>query len=155
LWTVEYATHDDVASILSVQRSAFEENQRRYRFPLPQLRETEEDVARDLREAVVLVARQGEEVIGAVRGRIDGEACEVYDLAVDPAYAHLAVGRSLMSRIEAEALGRGATRVRLRTGLRDAPAIDFYLKLGYRPTSVVRDDLTEYDQVEFVKELAE
>ncbi|MDI3299057.1 MAG: GNAT family N-acetyltransferase [Bacillota bacterium] len=155
MWTVEYAATDDVASILNVQRSAFEENQRRYRFPLPQLRETDEDVLRDLRDAIVLVARQGEEVIGAVRGRMDGEVCEVYDLAVDPAYAHLAVGRSLMSRIEAEALSRGATRVTLRTGLRDAPAIDFYLKLGYRPTSILRDDLTEYDQVEFVKELAE
>ncbi|MDI3317306.1 MAG: GNAT family N-acetyltransferase [Bacillota bacterium] len=155
MWTVEYATTDDVPSILNVQRSAFSENQRRYRFPLPQLRETEEDLLRDLREAVVLVARQADEVIGAVRGRLDGEVCEVYDLAVDPAYSHLAVGRSLMSRVEAEALGRGATRVVLRTGLRDAPAIDFYLKLGYRPTTVLRDDLTEYDQVEFVKVLAE
>lgn len=153
MWTVEPARLDQAEAVLNVQREAFRENQKNYRIVLPPLAETVDDVRRAIEAGKVLVAQQGDEVIGAVRVSVDGETASVSHLSVLPAYAHLAVGRSLMMAAEKMAKAAGADQIVLETGLRDAPAIDFYLKLGYRPIELLPDDETEFDQVRFRKPL--
>jgi ribosomal protein S18 acetylase RimI-like enzyme len=155
MWSITPAAADDAASILAVQQAAFAQNQRRYTATLPQLRETVDDVSAAIAEGGSFVARQRDEVIGAVRVHVhpgSGEA-EVSHLAVRPAYAHLAVGRSLMAAAEEAAQAAGARAVVLRTGLRDAAAIEFYLKQGYRPEALLPDPATEIDLVRFRRAL--
>lgn len=151
MWTVEPARPEQADEILAVQHEAFRENQKRYRIPLPELQEGRAEVEAAIAEGKVLVARQGDEVIGALRLTVDGSTATVSHVSVLPAYAHLAVGRSLMTAAEKAAKAKGAREVVLETGLRDAPAIEFYLKLGYRPVTLVPDDENEYDQVRFRK----
>ncbi|MDI3281301.1 MAG: GNAT family N-acetyltransferase [Bacillota bacterium] len=153
LWTVERARPEQAEEILGVQAEAFRENQKKYRVPLPALTETAEDVQKVIAKGQVLVAKQGDEIIGSVRVFVEGERASVSHLAVLPAYGHLAVGRSLMAAAEKEARSRSAQEVVLETGLRDAPAIEFYIKLGYRPIELIPDDDTEVDQVRFRRPL--
>ncbi|MBT9258328.1 MAG: GNAT family N-acetyltransferase [Clostridiales bacterium] len=153
MWTVERARPEQAEEILVVQAEAFRENQKKYRVPLPELTETVEDVKAVIADGHVLVAKQGDEIIGAVRVFVEGDRATVSHLAVLPAYGHLAVGRSLMAAAEKEARAKGAREVVLETGLRDAPAIEFYIKLGYRPIELIPDDETELDQVRFRRPL--
>jgi ribosomal protein S18 acetylase RimI-like enzyme len=153
MWSIEPARPEDAAAVLAVQRAAFAENQRSYRAILPQLREEEGDVRAAVAAGGTLVARQGGGIIGAVRVRVEGPTAEVSHLAVLPAYAHLAVGRSLMAAAEDAARASGARVMILATGLRDAAAIEFYLKQGYRPTELLPDPVTEIDLVRFRRAL--
>lgn len=153
MWSVEPARPEQAEAVLNVQREAFRENQKNYRIVLPPLAEGVEDVRRAIEAGRVLVAQQGDEVIGAVRVSVGGPQASVSHLSVLPAYAHLAVGRSLMMAAEKMAKAAGAREIVLETGLRDAPAIEFYLKLGYRPVELLPDDETEFDQVRFRKPL--
>jgi ribosomal protein S18 acetylase RimI-like enzyme len=153
MWSIEAARSADTAAVLAVQRAAFADNQRRYESPLPELREGEDDVRRAIAAGGAFVARQGGEVIGAVRVRVRGETAEVSHLAVLPEYAHLAVGRSLMAAAEDAARAAGARVMVLLTGLRDAAAIEFYLKQGYRPEALLPDPATEIDLVRFRRAL--
>jgi len=153
MWSIEQAAGEDASAILSVQREAFADNQRRYEAPLPQLQETEADVRGAIQAGGTFVARQSGEVIGSVQVQVRGDSAEVSHLAVLPAYAHLAVGRSLMAAAEEAAQKRGARTMVLLTGLRDAAAIEFYLKQGYRPEALEPDPATEIDLVRFRRAL--
>jgi ribosomal protein S18 acetylase RimI-like enzyme len=154
LWTVEGARPEDAGQILEVQRRAFGPVQKHYTVALPPLREEEADVRAAIARGGVLVAREGGRVVGAARVRVEDRRAEVSHVAVLPEYAHLAVGRSLMAAAEEEAVRRGAVEVDLEVGLRDAAAIDFYLKLGYRPYVLVPDDVNGYDTLRFRRRLA-
>lgn len=155
MWSITPAAAEDAESILTVQREAFAANQRSYESPLPQLRESLDDVRSAIAAGGTFVARQAGEVIGAVRVHVGGGGgeAEVSHLAVLPAYAHLAVGRSLMAAAEDAAHKAGARAMVLLTGLRDAAAIEFYLKQGYRPEALLPDPATEIDLVRFRRAL--
>ena len=156
MWSVNFANSSDAIKVLEVQRKAFRENQKNYQVSLPALEETPEHIAEEIALGKVLIASEADEgVIGSLRFSVDRETkqAEVYYLAVDPAYAHLAVGRSLMARAEAEAISQGAVEMIAEIGLRDAPAVEFYYKLGYRPQKlIVREN--DIDLVVFTKSLA-
>ncbi len=155
MWSITPAAAEDAEPILAVQRAAFAQNQRRYTATLPLLRETADDLGAAIAGGGTFVARQRGEVIGAVRVQVrpDAGEAEVSHLAVLPAYAHLAVGRSLMAAAEEAAQAAGARTMVLLTGLRDAAAIEFYLKQGYRPEALLPDPATEIDLVRFRRAL--
>lgn len=154
MWSVRFAESPDTNKVLQVQRKAFRDYQKNYRVRLAALEETPEQIAEDIARNRVLVATDGDEVIGSLRYHVDREklTAEVFLLAVDPAYAHLAVGRSLMARAEAEAISQQANVMLAEIGLRDAPAVEFYYRLGYRPVEL-RTDEHDVDRVLFRKSL--
>lgn len=154
MWSVDFAQEDEAEQILDVQKKAFSENQKHYDTLLPALREQQADVQREIGQGRVLVARQGGRVIGTARFQCHESEVEVYFLAVDPAYTHLAAGRSLLTRIEEEAIKRNVKRVVFSTGLLDAPAIEFFTRSGYRPYALQVDEDGDYDQIRFQKVLA-
>ncbi|MEX2356340.1 MAG: GNAT family N-acetyltransferase [Thermaerobacterales bacterium] len=154
MWSVEKAVPADASEILLVQKEAFRPNQAKYSVPLPPMQETLKELQDDMEQAEVLVARESDRVIGAVRFRRRGDAFEVYRLAVNPAYSHLDVGQSLMQAVENRVRQSGESQsVILETGLRDAPAIEFYLKMDYRPSELAIDQQTGLDVVRFTKSL--
>ncbi|GEM_PF-5386330 len=155
MWSVTWAKKEDSQHILEVQTKAFSKNQEHYTETLPPLQENITDVEREIEaeEIGVLVATQSEKVIGSVRFRSDTDYCTVYYLAVDPAYSKLSVGRSLMKRVEEEVSNKGHNKIILEVGLLDSPAIEFYIRLGYRPFELVVDHANGMDQVRFKKTL--
>lgn len=153
MWSVEQAREGDAEGVLAVTRRAFEQYRDKYPVPPDPLRETLEQVRADIGRGDVWVARDGDRLIGAVRARALAGAHEIYGLAVDPDYSQLAVGTSLVRTVEARLRDRGARTVHLRTGLRDAPAIEFWYRLGYRPFRLEPDPDHGYDRVWFEKSL--
>jgi putative acetyltransferase len=61
----------------------------------------------------------------------DGEA-ELKRMYVDPSRRGAGIGLALVERLEAEARGRGASVVRLETGIHQHAAIALYERCGYR-----------------------
>lgn len=154
MWSVEQAVEDDVEEILRVQREAFEANQKHYEIDLPEMTETAAELLDDMTDATVLVARERNLIVGAIRYRISGGTCQAYRLAVAPAYSHLDVGRSLMRAMEKRAEADPECReIVIATRLRDAPAIAFSLRMGYRPFQLLPDPNMQLDAVRFAKRL--
>lgn len=154
MWSAEQAAYEDADEILRVQREAFRANQKHYDVLLPEMSETAAQLREDLTDANILVTREKKRIVGAIRYRISSGTCHAYRLAVDPAYAHLDVGRSLMRAVEERARADKECReIVILTRLRDAPAIAFSLKMGYRPFQLVPDNKHFMDAVRFAKSL--
>jgi len=153
MWSVEEARAGDADGVLAVTRRAFSLYRDKYAVPPDPLRETIDEVRADIDRGDVWVARDGERVVGAVRVREREGAHEIYGLAVDPDYSRLDVGESLVRAAEERLRQRGARRIQLCTGLRDAPAIEFWYRFGYRPFRLEPDPQHGYDRVWFEKSL--
>jgi tRNA (guanine-N7-)-methyltransferase len=82
-------------------------------------------------QETVLVAEIDGRVAGFARFRLDGAWGEIAELCVDPAWQRRGIGRRLADRAEAILRGRGADRVRVRSGPAGAPA---WHAFGYRET---------------------
>ncbi|QLP96553.1 MAG: GNAT family N-acetyltransferase [Rhodoblastus sp.] len=94
--------------------------------------------------ATLLVARDGDgrAVATGALWRQGGEA-EIKRMWVDPARRGRGVARALLRRLEEEAQGRGATTLRLETGVASLAALRLYAAAGYRrrgPFGGYRDD---------------
>ena len=84
------------------------------------------------REVYLLVWREGVAVgCGALR-RLDGHRGELCRLFVTLNARREGIGRTLLARLEAEALALGYRRVVLETGMRQKPAMALYRAAGWR-----------------------
>ena len=122
----------DMKEILLLQRLAFYEVGVRYNdpntTPLPQTLDelTEESKGQTFLKAVV-----NGKIVGAIRGRLDGDICRVSKVMVHPDHQNKGIGRKLMNAIEKEF---DVNIFELRTGHLDNVTIALYEKLGYRLT---------------------
>lgn len=101
-------------------------------------------------DQAVLVAEQGGEVAGwlhvFIRQTLDAERqAEIAGLIVDDRFRGATLGRQLVARAEAWALGRGVGGMRVRSRVTRERAHKFYLGLGFE---------TVKDQRVFQKRLA-
>lgn len=154
---MEPAAPADAGEVLAVTQRAFRPYQAKYPVAPEPLQDTLERVREDIDRGRVWVARSGSRVIGAVRVRPLGDrngAWEIYGLAVDPEFSQLDVGTSLVRAVEDRLRRQGARALHLQTGLRDAPAIEFWYRVGYRPYRLEPDPdpAGGYDRVWFSKE---
>ena len=108
--------------------------------------------------AVVLVARDDDGTplgCGALRPLGPGEA-EIKRMYVVPAARGRGVSRLVLTGLEAEALARGWTTLRLETGTRQPEAIGLYTSVGYEPVPAfghyVHDD--DGDSLYYARTLA-
>jgi GNAT superfamily N-acetyltransferase len=79
----------------------------------------------------------------ALRG-LDGDACEMKRMYVDPRFRGKGVGVALTGRLLADARALGHRRMRLDTSIRQAEAIALYRRFGFAPIEPyydVADDL--------------
>jgi len=92
---------------------------------------------------LVLVAEAGGAVIGMVTVQLVVSTAEggasglVEDLVVDATHRGAGVGRHLLEAAEAWARARGATRLQLLADAGNAPALEFYARLGWSRTRLV------------------
>lgn len=102
------------------------------RPPSGALRETEDDVRRDLAQHGGAVARRSGAAVGALRLVVEPDRLVVRRVAVDPSQQGRGVGRALMewAHEHARQLGVGSVRLGVRAQLPGNLA--FYEGLGYR-----------------------
>lgn len=91
----------------------------------------QDEIARVLRAAMVLVAEKDGEIVGVLRGKTD----KLQSLFVRGDCHRQGIGRSLVMRFEQECAGQGGSEIRLMATLF---AVPFYQAMGYKKTTGVR-----------------
>jgi ribosomal protein S18 acetylase RimI-like enzyme len=81
----------------------------------------------------ILVAAEGERVIGSVMVGHDGHRGWLYYVAVDPALRRQGIGRALVRAGEAWLRDRGVPKVHLMVRETNTAVVEFYARIGYDP----------------------
>jgi len=133
--TISAATEQDAEQIFRLQYLCFQSEAALYgNYRIDPLVESLDSVRQEVAQNCVFVARLGEEVVGAVRGRIteDG-AASIGMLCVHPRLQGHGIGARLLKAAEsALAEERGATGFRLHTGHRSEGNLRLCRRVGYR-----------------------
>lgn len=85
----------------------------------------------------ILVAVDGQEILGSVMVGHDGHRGWVYYLAVAPSRRRGGIGRRLMAAAEAWVAGRGVRKLELMVRNSNTEVPDFYVRLGYEREPVL------------------
>ena len=121
---------EDAPAMRALQRRAFEpEALASQSREIPPLQETLADIEAHLRDATVLKAMDGDRLVGAIRGVVQGDTCVVRVLVVAEDQRGQGLGARLLAAIEA-AHPRVA-RFELTTNMVMAANVRFYLRHGY------------------------
>jgi GNAT superfamily N-acetyltransferase len=97
----------------------------------------------DPRRCAVLVAERGSEVVGMVTAQLVASTAEgalsalVEDMVVEADSRGGGIGAALLRAIEAWARERGATRLQLLADCENAPALAFYVRMGWGATRLI------------------
>ncbi|HPD74213.1 MAG TPA: GNAT family N-acetyltransferase [bacterium] len=95
----------------------------------------------------VVIAKDGNEVIGAVLSSDDSEEkLLIGELAVDEKYRKAGVGTKLIQQLEENAIELGKNEISLGS---QGPAENFYLKMGYTPRLFIQ--LTGNNRINEIK----
>jgi ribosomal protein S18 acetylase RimI-like enzyme len=129
--TIGEATVDDAAAILALQKRAFiqEAELQGDDYNITPITEKLPDMLEAFRKHVFLKAMAGSLIIGSVRARLEGEACLISRLAVEPIFQRRGCGRKLLDAIEKRF--PGASRFELFTTKKSGDNVRFYEKAGY------------------------
>lgn len=97
-------------------------------------------IAREIRHAdtEVLVARDGERVVGFAIMRFDEDHAHLFLLVIRPDYRRQGIGRSLLAWLERSARTAGVESIHLEVRAQNAAARTFYRALGYREVALIR-----------------
>lgn len=132
LLEVRAATAADLAALLGIEDACF-----------PTDRMSQRSLRRMLASGnATLVAHRGGEAIGycCVLFRRGGTAARLYSIAVHPDHAGRGAGTLLLATAEDAARAAGCRALRLEVRARDAFAVGWYTRAGYRPVA----DLPRY-----------
>lgn len=122
----------DAGELLTLQRSCWvQEQQTNPGVQIDALTETLDDVRAWITEGTTLVMRNGGRLVGAVRGRLHGDAWDIGRLMVAPDLQGKGLGRILLERIE-QAAPDECTSFELFTGAGSARNQRMYRRAGYR-----------------------
>jgi len=131
-WEIVPATRGDAAEILTLQRACWvQEALANDTLDIPALHESLADVEEALGEWEHYVVRVAGRLVGAVRGRLDGEVWDIGRLMVAPDLQGRGLGRALLDHIQAVA-PPAATSYSLFTGAASAENQRMYKKAGFR-----------------------
>lgn len=129
--TIHRANSDDASAMHSLQLRAFEEEGRRCGTrDLPPLQEQVTSIADHIQTQIALVAKEGDSVVGFVRGLVAHRVCTIRALVVDPSSHGRGWGSALVSALEAELTD--IDRVDLTTNAIMERNVPFYERHGYR-----------------------
>ncbi|MFL5733477.1 MAG: GNAT family N-acetyltransferase [Chloroflexia bacterium] len=135
---IRRASSIEARLVFEVVQAAFEEYRGKLAATPGALRETLEEMERDVAEGCVLVAWRGEEAVGTARYRLEEDHVYVGRVAVLPKCRGQGIGAALMGYIERIAPGLRQHEIRLGTRRSMPSNIAFYKALGYR---VEREEL--------------
>lgn len=129
--TIQRARETDIEEMHRIQMLAFEAEGRRCGTrELPPLQEPPASILDHVRTQIALVARQGDAVVGCIRGVIAGHTCTIRGLVVEPSRHGRGIGSALLRALEAEL--RDIRRIELETNAAMEANVRFYERHGYR-----------------------
>lgn len=134
--TISAATDQDAEQILKLQYLCYQTEAALYDdYGIEPLTQTLDSLRAELGDGCVVVARLGEEVVGAVRGTVDADGTgEIAKLIVHPRMQRHGLGGRLLDAVEGRlAAERSAKRYRLVTGHRSEVNLRLYRSHGYAP----------------------
>ncbi len=132
------AVPEDVVVIHAIQMRAFaEEGRLSENSSIPPLMETVDEIRLLIRTQTVLVAKDGERIVGSARGIRKGSVCTIRGVIVEPSYQGRGIGASLLRAVEK--LHADAERFELTTNTLVPGNVKFYERRGYAV-----DELTRY-----------
>ncbi|QMU97636.1 GNAT family N-acetyltransferase [Microbacterium esteraromaticum] len=137
---VQYApiSTDDAGEVLTLQRAAFVSEAQIYgSVDMPPLTQTLDAVRAELADCYGWTARLDGRLVGALRGRIDGELLLVGRIAIAPDMQGEGIGRGLLDAAER---GSGASHSELFTGSLSEANIRLYESCGYEISERVPQD---------------
>ncbi|MGG8405127.1 GNAT family N-acetyltransferase [Streptomyces sp. 12297] len=147
--TISEAKAEDAEQIFRLQYLCFQSEAELYgNYRIEPLVQSLDSLKAELAADTVLVARLGDEVVGAVRGTAaeDGTA-RIGKLCVHPRLQGHGLGARLLRAVEEDLAGRGGTsRFQLFTGERSESNLRLYRKAGYARV----DDRTSADGIRLI-----
>ncbi len=136
---IALAHKEDLEQILQIQREAFQKEAERYfEFEIQPLRETKEEILKDMEIKTILKAEINGKVVGSIRAiqnKVDF-SCELSRLSVLPQYQGKGIATQLL--LEIEKYFPNAAKFVLATGAKSEDNIHLYKKIGYQ--------ISHYDQ---------
>jgi len=131
------ATPEDAAVIHGIQMRAFaEEGRLSDTVEIPPLTEEVSAIVEHIKVQTVLVARDGERIIGAARGLVDGTTCTVRGVCVEPSHHGQGIGGTLLNAIEQA--HPNVDKFNLTTNTLVPGNVDFYMRRGYEVHELTR-----------------
>lgn len=91
------------------------------------------------REGTVLIAQEGEELLGVAVLRVHAGEAEILALVTDPNHRHRGVGRALLLEMSRRARLTGCTVLRVRLRRTDDGVVGFFRALGFDDTHLALD----------------
>ncbi len=131
---VRRAVVGDVAGVLRVER----ESRNAPHWDEARYREIVQGSEVEALRRVLLVAAEGELVVGFVVGTVVLDEAELESVAVDEAYRRLGVGSALSEALFEWAASLGASVMRLEVRAENVAAQTMYERLGFRPCGLRR-----------------
>jgi len=135
--TIVPATLQDAPHMLALQRLAFVEEARRSGTEdFPPLTEGLDAIVAHIQTQTALTARDGGQLIGAVRGVVTDGVCLVRSLVIAPGHQGQGIGSALLKALE-QAMP-DVLRFDLTTNTVMEGNVPFYERHGYRVTELTR-----------------
>jgi ribosomal protein S18 acetylase RimI-like enzyme len=129
--SIQAAAAADAEQILKLQYLCYQSEAALYNdYSIDPLTQSLESLRAEFETHTVFVAKLGDEVVGSVRGRVDGGAGRIGRLIVHPRLRGHLLGTRLMRAVEQEL---GTERFELCTGHRSEDNLRLYRRLGYTP----------------------
>ncbi|MDP1823002.1 MAG: GNAT family N-acetyltransferase [Archangium sp.] len=92
-----------------------------------------------VREGTVLIAQEGDELLGVAVLRLHAGEAEILSLVTDPNHRHRGVGRQLVLEMSRRARLAKCTVLRVRISRTDDGVLGFFRGLGFDDTHVALD----------------
>ena len=92
-----------------------------------------------LREGTVLIAQEGDELLGVAVLRLHAGEAEILSLVTDPNHRHQGVGRQLVLEMSRRARVARCTVLRVRIAKTDDAVLGFFRGLGFDETHLAFD----------------
>ncbi len=134
---IDFASINDAASILELQRLAYQSEAVLYGdWSIPPLMQTVEALRAEIARMIFLKATEDEAIVGSVRAVAHEGTCSIGRLIVHPQYQRRGIGTRLMGAIEA--MFPNAAVFELFTGTKSTGNIRLYERLGYTASRTAR-----------------
>ncbi len=152
LFEVRLATVEDAKSIMDITREAFLiYKEMAGAETLDALQESYEDVVRDIKEKIVLIAMSDGEPVGCVRVEIkDDKTAWLTRFAVKVTCQNNGIGKSMMNHVDKVMKREGVKTISLYTASKVASLIRFYYGRGFYVETT--DDERGYIRAKLTKE---
>ncbi|NLP00091.1 MAG: GNAT family N-acetyltransferase [Clostridiaceae bacterium] len=137
---IRRATAQDAPAVFSIIQKAFNEYSKiTGQTNLEALRETVEDIAKEIETKTVYIAVLNDIIVGTVRLSIEGDEAYLSRFAVDCNSQNAGIGKALMNEVDTYLKEMRVKRVTLHTSSKHDVLMRFYYGIGFYVEAIETD----------------